>query len=143
MKPPEITALQFAVLGLLFSGEKSGQQLQRMLRRHGGPRTAAAFSQLIGRMQRAVYIDVMRENRPGRRFSECRCRVTDLGVIVWQAARHFYDSFDPPPADLQSVQTEEAQFAHHPPTQRTALVKKKCGEAFSKFARRALKGMRQ
>ena len=83
-------------------------------------------------MQRAAYIDAVREARAEQRFSECRYRVTDLGVIVWQAAQVFYASFDAPPADLDAVATDEAEFAGHSPSQRRVLVQRKYAKALKK-----------
>ncbi len=111
MKLPEITALQFVTLSLLFSGEKTARQLRRQLQKWGGPRTSSAFSQLVGRLQRAAYIDAVRENRAAQRFSQTRYRLTDLGLIVWQLTRRFYASFDAPPPNFKPVPTDEAQFA--------------------------------
>jgi len=122
-KLPEITALQFAALSLLMTGEKTGRQLQHELRQWGGPASSGAFSQLMGRMQRTCYVRVERKG-PARQGSvECRYRVTDLGLMVWQAARQFYASFDEPPPELEPVATTEARFFDHPPDQRTKMVK--------------------
>ena len=122
-KLPEITALQFAALSLLLTGEKTGGQLHRELRQWDGPASSAGFSQLMGPVQQACYVHADRKGRSGQRFSECRYRVTDLGVMVWQAARQFFASFDEPSPDLEPVRTTEARFFDHPPGQRKELVK--------------------
>ncbi len=136
MKLPEITALQFVTLSLLFSGEKTARELRRQLQKWGGPRTSAAFSQLVGRLQRAAYVDAVRENRVGRRFSQSRYRLTDLGLIVWKVTQRFYGSFDAPPANFKPVATDEAEFADRLPTQRPGLVKQKYTDALLAAFRR-------
>lgn len=122
---PEITALQFAAISLLFSGEKTGREIRQHLEKWDGPRTSAAFSQLMDRLRKSALVDGMREGRPGERFSECRYCVTDLGVILWQEAQQFYAGFAPPPPELEPVETIEVEFADHPPAERSRLVKEK------------------
>lgn len=141
VKLPEITALQFVTLSLLFSGEKTAGELRRQLGEWGGPRTAAAFSQLMTRLQRRAYIDVVRANRTGERFSESRYRLTDLGLIVWQVTQRFYAGFDAPPADLKPVATDEAEFADRPPAERRKLVTRKYSRVLSRAFRRSLNRM--
>ena len=125
MRLPEITALQFAVLSLLFAGEKTGRDLRRQLQNCGGPRTSAAFSQLMTRLQDAAYVQARRCTPTAHHQQtprESRYRLTDLGLIVWQATRRFYNSFDPPPPDLEVVPTDEAQFADRHPTDRRQVL---------------------
>jgi DNA-binding PadR family transcriptional regulator len=137
MRLPEITALQFAVLSLLFDGEKTGQQLRHELKRWGGPRAAATFSRLMGRMQDAVYVDARRcpQVTHGQTVWQSRYRVTDLGLIVWHATRRFYNAFDPPPPGLEVVATDEAEFGDRDPKQRRVLVKRKYVRAVQKAFR--------
>ena len=141
MRLPEITALQFALLSLLFSGEKTARQLHGQLQRFSGPRTAAAFSQLMSRLQEAAYVDALRATRSahGRTVPECRYRLTDLGLIVWQATRRFYNGFDPPPPELEVVATPEAEFADREPRVRRELVKRKVATALQKAFRQMQK----
>lgn len=143
MSLPELTPLQFAALSLLFSGEKTARQLREQLESRGGPKTPAAFSQLMGRLQKGTYIVAGRECRADRRASQCRYRVTDLGVIVWQATRKFYASFPPPPPDLEPVATDEAEFAEHPSGRRGALVKQKYFNALLRAFRRRQEALRR
>ena len=97
----------------------------------------------MGRLQKAAYIVAERECRGDRRCSECRYRVTDLGVIVWQATRQFYAGFPPPPPDLEPVATEEAEFAGHPRGRRGALVRRKYFNALLRAFRRRQKALRR
>ena len=145
MRLPEITALQFALLSLLFEGEKTGRQLREELKRCNGNRAAATFSRLVGRMQDAAYVhaEVCPRTAAGRTVRECRYRLTDLGLIVWKATRRFYNAFDPPPPDLQLVPTDEAQFADRDPTARRKLVKQKYAKAMEKAFRRMRQTRRQ
>ena len=145
MRLPEITGLQFAVLSLLFAGEKTGRQLREELQRWGGPRTAAAFSGLMRRLQNAAYVDGERCTQAGRggAVPECRYRVTDLGVIVWRATREFYAAFDPPPPELEVVATDEAEFADHDPKRPKALVKEKHARTLFRAFKRSWKAMRR
>lgn len=137
MRLPEITALQFALLSLLFEGEKTGRQLRHQLKRCGGPRTAAAFSQLMDRMQYAAYVqgELCPRTAGAQTVRESRYRLTDLGLIVWHAARRFYNNFDPPPPDLEVVPTDEAEFADRHPSERRKLVKQKYARAMQKAFR--------
>ncbi len=138
MRLPEITALQFALLSLLLAGEKTGRDLRRQLQDCGGPRTPAAFSQLMARLQDAAYVHARRSTPTAhsqQTLRESRYRLTDLGLIVWQATRRFYNAFDPPPPDLEVVPTDEAQFADRHPTERRKLVKQKYARAMQKAFR--------
>ena len=97
----------------------------------------------MGRMQDAAYLrgEVSARVAGGRTVNECRYRVTDLGLIVWEATRRFYTSFAPPPPGLQAVATDEAQFADRDPKKRRTLVKRKYARAMQK-AFRKLQGSR-
>ncbi len=128
---PEITALQFVVLSLLLAGEQTGRQLRHEVQKWHAGRSPAAFSQLMTRLTHAAYVhvdwhadDAADDAADGQAARVCRYRVTDLGLIVWQAARRFYAGFDPPRADLQPMATDEAQFAGYPAPQRRAMLKK-------------------
>ncbi len=142
---PEITALQFVVLSLLLAGEQTGRQLRHQLEKWRAGRSPAAFTQLMTRLTHAAYVHVhwQADDDDGQAARVCRYQVTDLGLIVWQAARQFYAGFDPPPADLQPVATDEAQFADYPARQRRAMLKKKIVRRLLRNFQRSHPGLRQ
>ena len=96
MRPqlPEITHLQFLVMSVLRAGEQPGRVVRRALADHGARRTAAAFYQLMARLEEdrlvaGMYAPIVAGDQT---VTERRYRMTAEGAKVWAAARAFYDS---------------------------------------------------
>ena len=140
MEFPQLTALQFVVVHLLFSGPKGPGEVRKGLRELGLAQSASSFSRLIGRLQcgdcvEAVYEEPVRGNALGG----CRLAVTDMGVAAWKATREFYASRSGPPPELTPVATEAGKLAHYPRRTREKILarrdEKEIREALERLAR--------
>ena len=89
---PEITHLQFVVLGLLRSGDKTGRHVRRALARHGVRRTAPAFYQMMARLEDARLVSGEYDQKivDGQIIKERRYSLTPQGEAAWSATRAFY-----------------------------------------------------
>jgi hypothetical protein len=124
---PEMSALQFLVVRLLFAGAQSGSQLRERMREAGVKIGPPAFSRLMDRMENANYLCMQTEEGPkGCRYVRPRrFVVTELGVALWRQARAFYAAGGEPPAELVTIATEEARLAHLPRRQRRAIIRRR------------------
>ena len=134
MKLPELTPLQFVALHLLFHGAKTGRELRRELAARGLSAEPPTFSRLMIRLQTGAYVqrDTFIEVIGGRTLRQRSYRLTDLGLIVWNATQEFYASLPPAPPELETVQTIEAEFAASSPKRRKALCRKKMADALTR-----------
>jgi DNA-binding PadR family transcriptional regulator len=89
---PEITHLQFLVLGILRGGERSGRVIRRALSRHGVSRTGPAFYQMMARLEDAGLVagDYDQKIVGGQIIKERRYALTPGGEAAWGATRAFY-----------------------------------------------------
>jgi DNA-binding PadR family transcriptional regulator len=98
---PDITHLQFLVLGMLRSGPQLGRHLRKELTRHGVRRSGPAFYQMMARLEDAHLVDGEYDQKVlrGQIIKERRYALTPLGATAWNATRDFYLSsiavFDP------------------------------------------------
>src|SRR5579864_812418 len=89
---PEATHLQFLVLSVLRGGEQPGRVVRQALADHGARRTAAAFYQLMARLEQdhlvlGAYAPVIVGDQA---VTERRYQITPAGLKVWEQARAFY-----------------------------------------------------
>ena len=105
MTLPKLTPLQYLVVSLLFSGEKSTRQLRDALAALEIRARESAFHRVLQRMRLSLVVNVRRQELrvAGRAGSEYYYQVTDHGLALWQAARQFYLGCPEPPPDLQPV----------------------------------------
>jgi DNA-binding PadR family transcriptional regulator len=89
---PRLTHLQFLVLGLLREGEQPGRAVRDGLAAHGVRRTAAAFYQLMARLERDGLVDGWYEQVTigDQAVTERRYRLRPAGTKLWTDARDFY-----------------------------------------------------
>ena len=89
---PEITHLQFLVLGMLRSGGRHGRVLRRALARHGATRTAPAFYQMMARLEDAGLVEGAYDQKVvgGQIIKERRYTLSGRGAAAWTATRAFY-----------------------------------------------------
>ncbi len=131
---PELTGLQCLVVSLLFEGEMSSNQLRDELMRRGYTNNRTAFIRLMGRLiSGAIVTYSICGNVPEGSDSlgrQNRYQVSNLGVILWKAAREFYLSFDPPPEDLEAVEVSVAEFAEYGPKERKKMADEQFTEEF-------------
>ena len=90
---PDITHLQFLVLGMLRDGERAGRVLRRALARHGVQRSAPAFYQMMARLEDAGLVEGAYDQKvvDGQIIKERRYLITTRGAAAWTATRAFYD----------------------------------------------------
>jgi DNA-binding PadR family transcriptional regulator len=89
---PEITHLQFLVLGILRGGERPGRLIRRVLARHGVSRTGPAFYQMMARLEDAGLVSGEYDQKvvAGQIIKERRYILTAEGERAWTATRAFY-----------------------------------------------------
>jgi DNA-binding PadR family transcriptional regulator len=94
---PEITHLQFLVLGMLRAGERPGRAIRRALARHGVARTGPAFYQMMARLEDAGLVAGAYDQKivAAQIIKERRYTLTPRGDAAWVATRAFYsDAID-------------------------------------------------
>jgi DNA-binding PadR family transcriptional regulator len=89
---PDVTHLQFLVLGLLRGGERPGRLLRRALAKHGVQRTGPAFYQMMARLEDAGLVAGEYDQKvvDGQIIKERRYALTPRGTAAWTATRAFY-----------------------------------------------------
>jgi DNA-binding PadR family transcriptional regulator len=90
---PELTHLQFLVLGVLRAEELPGRVLRDALAGYGIRRTGPAFYQLMARMEKDGLVDGWYEQIASgdQLVTERRYRITPDGKKRWNEARAFYE----------------------------------------------------
>jgi DNA-binding PadR family transcriptional regulator len=93
---PDITHLQFLVLGVLRGHEQPGRVIREVLASCGVRRTAPAFYQLMSRLEAAGLVEGRYEQIVvgDQAVTERRYRITAEGNAVWVKARKFYSEVD-------------------------------------------------
>ncbi len=143
---PELTGLQYLVVSILFGGEMTSNELREELMGRGYTGNRVAFSRLMGRMIKATIVThaFLGDGPEGPEGPEgmddfgrqYRYRVSNLGVILWNAAREFYLSFDPPAEDFEAVEVSVAKFAEYGPKQRKEMANDQFTEEFMEIFER-------
>src|SRR6185295_12171995 len=89
---PEITHLQFLVLGHLRQSPRLGRELRRELARHGVRRSGPAFYQMMARLEDAELVAGEYDQKviAGQIIKERRYVVTAAGAAAWNLTRDFY-----------------------------------------------------
>ena len=92
MPLPELTHLQFLVLGALLSGELSGADLRARLKQDGASKTLASFYQLMARLEEGHHVEGRYEQEmiDGIPVKERIYKATGQGVRAWEEVRDFY-----------------------------------------------------
>lgn len=91
---PDITHLQFLVLGMLRGGDRPGRLLRRALAKHGVERTGPAFYQMMARLEDAGLVAGQYEQKvvDGQIIKERRYALTPRGDAAWTSTSSFYSS---------------------------------------------------
>jgi DNA-binding PadR family transcriptional regulator len=89
---PDVTHLQFLVLGMLRGAPRLGRDLRRDLARHGARRSGPAFYQMMARLEDAGLVAGEYDQKIVERqiIKERRYRLTPAGSAAWAATRDFY-----------------------------------------------------
>jgi len=90
---PEVTHLQFLVLGILRGGGRSGRALRKTLARHGVRRSGPAFYQMMARLEDARLVAGEYDQKivDAQIIKERRYTLTPGGESAWSSTRAFYD----------------------------------------------------
>src|SRR5215207_6991029 len=90
---PELTHLQFLVLGVLRHVEQPGRALRDALSGYGIRRTGPAFYQMMARLEKERLVDGRYEQITvgDQAVTERRYRITAEGKKRWSEARAFYE----------------------------------------------------
>lgn len=89
---PDITHLQFLVLGILLRSEHPGRQIRRELQKHAVRRTMPAFYQMMARLEDAQLVEGWYNQKvvQGQIIKERCYRLEPAGAQAWTATRDFY-----------------------------------------------------
>src|SRR5262245_18231427 len=89
---PRISHLQFLALGILQDGERAGREMRTVALRFGVRRSAAAFYQMMARLERDHLVEGWyHQIRVGDQgVTERLCRITSAGTKAWAQTREFY-----------------------------------------------------
>ena len=115
---PDITHLQFLVLGLLRRGDRPGRLLRRALARHGVERTGPAFYQMMARLEDAGLVAGEYEQKvvDGQIIKERRYALTPRGDAAWISTRAFYSdaivAYGPAAAQAPARKPRKPRVAH-------------------------------
>lgn len=92
MKLPEITHLQFLILGLLMEGETPGHKLRDLLAKQGIKKDGPAFYQLMARLEDDKLVEGWYAPRivGDQKVKERRYKMTGRGESAWEATSEFY-----------------------------------------------------
>ena len=90
---PEVTHLQFLVLAVLQGGGQPGRTVRKAIGHYGVRRTAAAFYQMMARLERDGLVEGWYDQITigDQAVTERRYRVTAAGAKAWQETRTFYE----------------------------------------------------
>jgi DNA-binding PadR family transcriptional regulator len=93
---PDVTHLQFLVLGVLRGHEQPGRVIREVLASYGVRRTGPAFYQLMARLETAGLVEGRYEQIVvgDQAVTERRYRLTPEGGHVWLRARNFYSDVE-------------------------------------------------
>jgi DNA-binding PadR family transcriptional regulator len=91
---PEITHLQFLVLGVLLEQDRPGRVIRRVLTGYGVRRSAPAFYQMMSRLEGEGLVEGWYEQITigDQAVTERRYRITVEGSKAWKKTRRFYDN---------------------------------------------------
>jgi len=93
LKIPDLSHLQFLVIGQLRSGEASGRAIRETLRRFRVRQSGPAFYQMMARMERSGLAEgwYTQEVVEGQVMKERHYRITPAGAAAWWECRSFYE----------------------------------------------------
>jgi len=89
---PDVTHLQFLVLGILRGGARTGHAVRKGLARHGVRRSGPAFYQMMARLEDAGLVAGEYDQKivDGQIIKERRYGLTPRGDAAWTSTRAFY-----------------------------------------------------
>jgi DNA-binding PadR family transcriptional regulator len=91
---PPLSDLQFLALGVVLERDASGRAIRQVVAGYGVRRSAAAFYQLMARLERDGLVHGWYETVAAgqQTVRERRYRITRAGEKAWRETRAFYDA---------------------------------------------------
>lgn len=92
MAVPDLTHLQFFVLGTLLGGGRPGKSIRAELQAHGSPKSGPSFYQLMARLEDDGFVRGWYDQKvvDGQIIRQRHYEITARGRSSWQATRDFY-----------------------------------------------------
>ena len=92
MRLPDLTHLQFLILGILMDSELAGKEVREQLAKAGIKKTGPAFYQLMARLEDSNFVKGWYDEKviDGQRIKERRYKITSGGVRACHQTRDFY-----------------------------------------------------
>ncbi len=92
MPLPDVTHLQFFILGQLMDGEQTGRQLREKLAEEGEEKTLAAFYQLMARLEDERFVEGWYETKTvgTQPIKERHYRITGGGAQAYASVQDYY-----------------------------------------------------
>ena len=92
MPLPTLSHLQFQIIGILKSGEQSGQYVRDELAQQGVKKSGPGFYQLMARLEDSAFVKGHYVSKviDGQAVKERRYKLTASGVRAWEATMRFY-----------------------------------------------------
>jgi DNA-binding PadR family transcriptional regulator len=92
MNLPEITHLQFQILGILMGSERSGLHVRDQLKRQGIRKSGPSFYQMMARLEDAEFVTGRYQQKEidGQVIKERWYKITGAGSKAWRATSAFY-----------------------------------------------------
>ena len=92
MSLPDLTHLQFLVIGILMGSEKAGRDIREEMAKHGAKKSSPAFYMMMKRMEDAGFVKgwYVKEDIDGQIVRERTYRVIGNGVRAWEESMEFY-----------------------------------------------------
>jgi DNA-binding PadR family transcriptional regulator len=89
---PDLTHLQFLILGSLTEGEQSGREIRARLAEQGVKKSGPAFYQLMARLEDSKYVRGWYDQKviDGQVIKERRYKITAPGLRALEATATFY-----------------------------------------------------
>ena len=93
MRLPELSHLQFAVLGLMLQQPRSGSEVRDALKQFRVRQSGPAFYQMMSRMEKTGLVEGWYERQmvEGQAIKERHYRITAEGKRAWRESRRFYE----------------------------------------------------
>ncbi len=89
---PELSHLQFAVLEVLGTAQKSGKDLRQGLSEHGLKKSGPAFYQMMARLEEAKFVEGWYSQViiDGQIIKERQYKITGAGIRALNQTKQFY-----------------------------------------------------
>jgi DNA-binding PadR family transcriptional regulator len=90
---PDLSHLQFVVIGALLSEERTGREIRALLKRYRVRQSGPAFYQMMARLEKAGLIEGWYEQEvvDGQIIKERCYGMTARGARAWSDCRAFYE----------------------------------------------------